>query len=265
MATVLDISDFVYRTGTVSVENGETTATFAGASLESSIKDGDYLMAAGSIAVIRTVVSDSQVELFGGWEGPDVTAGSYVILKASLLRYHTALIGYDAARFIALLDGLSVVYVLEGQDPDPSIGEEGQFAIDFSTGKRWHKESGAWVYLGISNPAFSRYDFTVDIPGRPGSGARVAKWTVPSILTFKAALPESAANADGEATGEAEFSLRRNGAEFATASFAAGEAIATFSNASDVNFAAGDIFEVHAPNPRDDTLSDIALTIVALR
>lgn len=265
MATVLDISDFVYRTGTVSVENGESAVTFAGASLTSSVKAGDYLLAGGSMAVIQTVTSDSQIELFGGWDGPDVTAGSYVILKASLLRYHTALIGYDAARFITLLDGLSVVYVLEGQDPDPSIGEEGQFAIDFSTGKRWHKESGAWVYLGISNPAFSRYDFTVDIPGRPGSGARVAKWTVSSILTFKSALPESAGNADVEATTSAQFSLCRNGVEFATVSFAPGQSAATFANSSDVNCAAGDVLELYAPNPRDDTLSDIALTIAALR
>ncbi len=86
MATVLDISDFVYRTGTVTAENGETTVTFSGASLESSVKNGDYFMAAGSMAVIQTVVSDSEVELFGGWEGPNITAGSYVILKASLLR-----------------------------------------------------------------------------------------------------------------------------------------------------------------------------------
>jgi len=148
--TALDITDFVYQTGTITVAPGATSATFSGAMLTAGVKGGDYIFAGGSLAVIKAVTDDLHAELFAPWVGSDVSGGAYAILKASLLRYHTALIGYDAATFIAMLDGLSVFYAVTGDEPDPSIGEEGQYALktNLTPWKVWVKSGGAWNLQG---------------------------------------------------------------------------------------------------------------------
>jgi hypothetical protein len=78
-------------------------------------------------------------------------------------------------------------------------------------------------------------------------------------------LVESRLDADIAATGEAVFSIKKNGAEFATITIAAAGTTATFTNAADAVFAAGDVLELFAPTPRDDTLSGIAITLVGFR
>lgn len=147
MPTILDITTFAYQTGTLTIAAGDTTAVFTGSSLTSAVKDGDYLLAGGSLSPIETVTDDTHAELFTEWAGADVTDGTYVILKASLLRYHTALIGYDAATFISMLDGTAVWYAVEGSEPDPSIGEEGQRALksNVTPWKQWLRTGGIWV------------------------------------------------------------------------------------------------------------------------
>lgn len=147
MSTPLSIFDFTYNTGTLTIAPGDTTAVFDGAGLSTVAKDGDYLFAGGSLAVIQTVTDDTHAELFTEWAGSSVSAGPYLILKASLLRYHTALIGYDSASFLALLDGTTVWYAVEGDEPDPSIGEDGQRALksNVTPWKVWLKTGGVWV------------------------------------------------------------------------------------------------------------------------
>jgi hypothetical protein len=77
-------------------------------------------------------------------------------------------------------------------------------------------------------------------------------------------LSESAADADTSATAETVFSLKKNGAEFATITFAASGSTGSFVCAADTDFASGDVLTLIAPT-RDDTLSDIAFTIVGFR
>lgn len=66
-------------------------------------------------------------------------------------------------------------------------------------------------------------------------------------------------------TDEAAFSLRKNGVEFATMTFALGATVATFACAVDAVFAPNDVFTIFAPNPRDATLAGVAATIVGYR
>jgi hypothetical protein len=54
----------------------------------------------------------------------------------------------------------------------------------------------------------------------------------------------------------------KNGAAIGTVQFAAGEAAASFLVAAAVDFAAGDMLAITAPDPQDATLADIALTLV---
>jgi hypothetical protein len=58
------------------------------------------------------------------------------------------------------------------------------------------------------------------------------------------------------------FALLKNGTGIGTVQFAAGEAVASFSVAAAVDFAAGDLFAITAPDPQDATLADVALTLV---
>lgn len=147
MPTILDITDFVYRTGTLTIAPGDTTATFAGTGLSAIVKDGDWLFAGGALAPIETVTDNTHVELFTPWGGPTLTTGPYVILKASLLRYHTALIGYDAMMTAAKIDGMPVIYAVPGDEPDRGIGEEGNLAFKMNAmpWQAWLKSGGVWV------------------------------------------------------------------------------------------------------------------------
>jgi hypothetical protein len=64
------------------------------------------------------------------------------------------------------------------------------------------------------------------------------------------------------ATGSSAFVLLKNGTSIGSFQFAAGEAAASFSVAAAVDFAAGDVFAIAAPDPQDATLADIALTLI---
>jgi hypothetical protein len=61
------------------------------------------------------------------------------------------------------------------------------------------------------------------------------------------------------------FSLRKNGTQFATMQFSSGASTATFTAASDTDFAAGDVLTVIAPNPADSTLADIGFALAGVR
>jgi hypothetical protein len=54
----------------------------------------------------------------------------------------------------------------------------------------------------------------------------------------------------------------KNGTAIGAVTFAAADAAAVFSVAAAVDFAAGDVLAVAAPDPQDATLTDIALTLV---
>lgn len=98
---------------------------------------------------------------------------------------------------------------------------------------------------------------------RPQSAEQVAKWVAPvGGATFYAGLTDSRADADVAATASAVFSIRKNGVQFATITFAIGATTGTFACAADTAFAVGDVLTIFAPSPRDATLSGVAGTIV---
>ena len=55
------------------------------------------------------------------------------------------------------------------------------------------------------------------------------------------------------------------GTQFATMSFAGGASTATFTAASDTDFAGGDVLTVVSPNPADSTLADIGFSLAGVR
>jgi hypothetical protein len=147
MTTPLDITDFVYNSGTLTIAPGDTTAVFAGTSLSANIKNGDTLCAGGVKVPVKTVTDDTHAELFTAWDGASVTGGTYVILKDSMLRDNAVQIGYDTAAFLSLLDNTTIWYVVEGAAPDPSVGEDSNRALktNVTPWQQWLKTGGLWV------------------------------------------------------------------------------------------------------------------------
>lgn len=117
---------------------------------------------------------------------------------------------------------------------------------------------------GGTSIAISVYD-----TGGPTGGEVLWRAPVPSSCAFLAGLTESFGYCVAAPTASAVFALRRcpkatpnTPVQFGTATFSAGQLVAVFAAAADVEFAAGDILEVVAPNPADATLTKPTFTIV---
>lgn len=122
--------------------------------------------------------------------------------------------------------------------------------------------SGDW-----SEPAYitakPRFDILLDDGGKPGTGEvlLVAKFTV--ALIFAENMAGSQVVVTVNPTVEAIYSFTKNGVEFATLTIATDGSTEFVGDA--MNFAIADVFRVIAPNPRDDTLSGVSMTLAATR
>lgn len=109
------------------------------------------------------------------------------------------------------------------------------------------------------------YDIGGSLIGKPGAGIAIMRFPMPRAVRFLSGMVLSKGVAATAATATASFSLRKNGAEFATMNFAASATTATFTCTTTTDFAAGDILTLVAPAPPDDTLSDIGFALAGLR
>lgn len=261
--------DRIYNIGTVSVANGDTVIVGSGGPLwESNGRAYDRISIDGFGECTILDVTDDNHLAIDPWPFATVPAGTdYKLLQTGLDRVTGAEQSAIVVDLVEALDSDGFIWFVgpDEAEPPPRKGKERQFAEQPDTGKKWVRQGGVWKYLGIADPAFSRYDIVIDIPERPASGATMAKWVAPSLVMFRAGLIESRGNADENATANSVFSLKKNGVQFATATFASANKLAIFACATDTAFAAGDVLTVIAPNPRDATLSNIALTIVGFR
>lgn len=261
--------DRIYDIGTVSVAKGDTVIVGSDGPIWSSngrAYDRISIEGYGECTVLD--VTDDNHLAIDPWPFATVPAGTdYKLLQTGVDRVTGAEQSAIVVDLVEALDSDGFIWFVgpDEAEPPPRKGKEGQHAEQPSTGKKWVRELGVWKYLGIADPAFTRYDIVVDIPERPASGATMAKWVAPSLVTFKAGLAESRGDADAAATVSSVFSLKKNGTQFATATFSATNDTAIFACASDTAFAAGDVLTIIAPNPRDATLSNIALTVVGFR
>jgi hypothetical protein len=131
-----------YSVGTVSVHRGDTAIVGAGGPLWTSTANaraGDDIIVAGHIWPLSDVIDAAHL-LIDPWPFDDVPAGTpYKILQRSPLRFAGALNS----------EGLPFIVPIGVTAPDPSLGEEGQFAIQPNTFKLWLKTGGQWVFQGI--------------------------------------------------------------------------------------------------------------------
>lgn len=141
-----------YSTGTVAVTADGTTVT--GTSTiwltAGNVKPGD-LFQSGHFCVPITDVADDTHLVITPWPGSTLSGASYVVWKVSQQR----IVGETYARDVDKVVGAwntSGFFVFVGATqtvPDPSLGDDGQYAFQPTTGKTWTKSAGVWSYLGI--------------------------------------------------------------------------------------------------------------------
>jgi hypothetical protein len=255
-----------YQTGTVSVSNGGTVVTGVGGIWSgTNAKEGDFFARADGVALI-TEVTDTTHFKITPWPGATVAGGAYTIHQNFVGRVVGVAAAQDVDKLVAALDKNGFIFFVGPDEtaPDPSLGDDGQYGEQPSTGKRWLKTGGVWVYQGQSAAIFSRYDLASFDTDRPASGELIVKIYCPGV-TFRAGLTDSQAGAEVAATASAVFSITKNGTQFATLTFGAASAAGVFACATDTMFTPGDVLRVIAPSPRDATLSGVAATLIGYR
>ncbi len=111
-----------------------------------------------------------------------------------------------------------------------------------------------------------KFDLPIVIQGRPRDGEVWPRYVfgASGTVAFASGLSNSRASAGAASTGTAVFSLKKNGTEFGTVTFTA-SATGVLASASGASFAAGDVFTMESPSPRDATLSDVSITLAGTR
>lgn len=137
-----------YSTGTVSVAAGGTVVTGVGTIWSGvNVVPGDMIAIGGSAAVLITDVTDVTHLVIPAWGGAAQTAVAYVVYQIPAARFDDVQIAQDLQKQVAALNNQGYPVIVPDADsvPDPSLGDENQNAIQFSTGKWWKKTSGLWV------------------------------------------------------------------------------------------------------------------------
>jgi hypothetical protein len=137
-----------YSTGTVSVAAGGTIVTGSGGSWTGiNAKHGDFISIGGSAAVLITEVTDATHLKIPPWGGPTLTNVGYVIYQNYVGRVVGVAAAEDVGEMLEKLhtDGLPFIVGTSETVPDPSYGDDGQYAYSPSTGMWWIKSGGVWT------------------------------------------------------------------------------------------------------------------------
>lgn len=108
------------------------------------------------------------------------------------------------------------------------------------------------------------YDFKMFFAGRPDDATEILRIPFTRSVLFPLGMPLSQGAAQVAAAASTTFTFLRNGVPFATANFAAAATTATFVQAANVTFLAGDVFTVNSPT-QDVTLSNVGFTLASTR
>jgi hypothetical protein len=142
-----------YSTGTVAIGTAATSIVGSGTVWSGvNAMPGDTFVVAGNPPVKISDVVDATHLAIDAWPFTAVTAGtSYKIYKDSPLRFAGGQAMADVSTLVGALntDGFYVFVSSSLSVPDPSYGNDNQFAFQPSTSKLWLKTGGSWVLQGI--------------------------------------------------------------------------------------------------------------------
>ncbi|MBR0755626.1 hypothetical protein JQ604_25895 [Bradyrhizobium jicamae] len=141
-----------YSTGTVSVSAGGTTVGGVGTIWSGvNARPGDILQI-GNFQSVITDVTDTTHIVIPPWDGGNQSGVAYKIWKVSPQRFAGAQAMADVSTLVAALntDGFFFFVALTATVPDPSLGNNNQYALQPSTGKLWLKSGGTWMFQGYA-------------------------------------------------------------------------------------------------------------------
>lgn len=109
------------------------------------------------------------------------------------------------------------------------------------------------------------FDVPVFAPGLGVNNQKLTRLAMVRNITFPASATNSYAVASANAYANTTFTFKKNGTSFATCQYSAGTAVGVFTQASDANFAPGDLLEIDGPATADATLADVGITLYGFR
>ena len=143
-----------YSTGTVAIGAGATSVVGTGSNWtgQNAVANDTFTVPGKGSIKINEVINATTLAI-DPWPFGAITAGTaYNIKKDSALRFAGAQAMADVSTLVGALntDGFYVFVPSTATVPDPSYGNDGQFAFQATTGKLWQKSGGTWNFLGIN-------------------------------------------------------------------------------------------------------------------
>lgn len=143
-----------YSTGTLSIGAGATSVVGAGGANWSgqNAVPGDTLAVTGFAPIKILDVTNATALAIDAWPFAAVPVGTtYRIYQDSLQRATNGNIATAVDQMVSALqtDGFYVFVTPTQTAPDPSLGQDNQYAFQADSGKLWQKTGGAWNFLGI--------------------------------------------------------------------------------------------------------------------
>ncbi len=118
----------------------------------------------------------------------------------------------------------------------------------------------AFVTAAVAASVGAPFDIGLYIEGVTTNSENVLRYVFNRAVTLPASLTGSHASANTASTGTVSFALKNNGGSIGTITFTA-SATGTFTFASPVTFAIGDVLTITAPVTADATLADININL----
>lgn len=109
------------------------------------------------------------------------------------------------------------------------------------------------------------FDLTAFYPGLPTASGIVTRVPVARAVTFPAGLTGSVGVSSVPASASAVFDIQKNGSSVGSMTFATGATTASFTAASSITLAAGDIISIIAPASQDGTLANVGIVLAGSR
>ena len=118
------------------------------------------------------------ITLLTPWPGASLLGSTYVIVKTSWKRHDVTELQKLWRTLAAELEATGNFIFVEGDEPDPEMGENGQFALktNIAPWRLWYKEVNVWVPQGIPVGSIWRGEWSAattyqinDVVGRNGS------------------------------------------------------------------------------------------------
>jgi len=137
-----------YSTGTASVAVGGTVVTGVGVAWTGiNAKQGDFISIGGAAEVLITEVTDATHLKIAPWPGTVKTSVTYVIYQNYVGRVVGVAAAEDVGEMLEKLHTDALPFIVGSGEtvPNPSYGDDGQFAYSPTTGQWWVKSGGVWV------------------------------------------------------------------------------------------------------------------------